>query len=85
MKIAVNRDWGYAEIPEELKCELEERGVYGNSVRTDPELIAWVESHEEETGLCVFSVPDETSDWSLFDYDGMETLIYVVEGKILSI
>ena len=28
------------------------------------------------------TIPDNATDWDIEDYDGNETLIYVVDGKI---
>ena len=38
------------------------------------------------SGLCarlkVVEIPDEATDWKIDEYDGSESLIYVVDGKI---
>lgn len=32
--------------------------------------------------LIIVDIPDEATDWQLQDYDGIESIIYVVDGKI---
>lgn len=82
MDIVVNRSWGSFRIPKEIA---DKRGlsVYGDIDRTDKELVEYAETHN--SNLKVVSIPDEATDWDIWDYDGMETIIYVVNGKIYTI
>ena len=55
--------------------------------RTDPELVKVVETlGKEANGRCakllVFDMPENTTDYVIDEYDGAETLYYVVDGKI---
>lgn len=79
MDIVVNRSWGGFHIPKEIA---DKRGlsIYDDIDRTDEELVEYVRTHGSSLG--VFSIPDEATDWDIRDYDGMETIIYVVNGKI---
>ena len=79
MDIVVNRSWGGFQIPRKIANK---RGlsVYDDIDRTDKELVDWVNTHV--SSLEVFSIPDDATDWDIWDYDGMETIIYVVDGKI---
>lgn len=79
MDIVVNRSWGSFHIPTEIANK---RGlsVYDEIDRTDKELVNWANTNT--SSLEVFSIPDEATDWDIWDYDGMETIIYVVDGKI---
>lgn len=79
MDIVVNRSWGSFYVPKEIadKCG---RSVYGDIDRTDKELVEYAKTHDSI--LEVLSIPDEATDWDIWDYDGMETIIYVVNGKI---
>ena len=81
MKIVVNADFGgYGYNVSEQYKDLVER--YEDD-RTNPELVAFVENHPNDCGdLKVRTIPDNTTDWDIQDYDGDETLIYVVDGKI---
>lgn len=82
MDIVVNRTWGSFKIPTEIANK---RGlsVYDDIDRTDKELVNWANTNT--SSLHVFSIPDEATDWEISDYDGMETIIYVVDGKIYHI
>ena len=51
--------------------------------RTAPELVAFVEGHPDDNGdLNVVEIPDESTDYLIDEYDGAETVYYVVGGKI---
>jgi hypothetical protein len=51
--------------------------------RTAPELVAFVEGHPHECGdLAVVEIPDTATDWEMDEYDGWESITYVVDGKI---
>ena len=51
--------------------------------RTAPELVAFVEGHPDDCGdLEVVEIPDESTDYLINEYDGAETVYYVVDGKI---
>ena len=32
--------------------------------------------------LVVVEIPDGATDWDIYEYDGLETIIYVLNGKI---
>lgn len=57
--------------------------------RMDPALVAAVEAGEKVDGLCarliVAEIPEEATDWEINDYDGMESIIAVVDGKLVHI
>lgn len=51
--------------------------------RTNPELIHFVENNPLLCGdLEVVIIPDSVTDWYIDEYDGRETVIYVMDGKI---
>jgi hypothetical protein len=55
--------------------------------RDDPELISLVEQYPDKvSGECaqleVIEIPNYCTDWELNDYNGFESLTYVVCGKI---
>ena len=56
--------------------------------RNDPKLVELVETYGSEkvssryAELVVEEIPDTTTDWTIQEYDGSETLIYVVDGKL---
>ena len=52
--------------------------------RTNAELVEFVETHPDECGdLAVITIPDEATDWEMDEYDGCESVIYVLNGKIV--
>ena len=81
MKIVVNADFGG------YGCDVSEQyedliNRYKND-RTNPELVAFVENRPDDCGdLAIMTIPDNATDWDIQEYDGNETLIYVVDGKI---
>jgi hypothetical protein len=79
MDIVVNRTWGSFSIPKEIA---DKRGlsIYDDIDRNDEELVEYVNTHD--SSLKALSIPDEATDWAIWGYDGMETIIYVVDGKI---
>ena len=81
MKIVVNADFGgfgYGVSKEYKECVF----AYEND-RANSELVAFVENHPDDCGdLAIMTIPDNATDWDIQDYDGCETLIYVVDGKI---
>lgn len=79
MKIVVNKEYGGFEVPEELISITKSRW---NCDRNMPELVNWVKDHESTTALEVVIVPDNATDYEILDYDGMETVVYVVDGKL---
>lgn len=85
MKIVINRRWGGFGVSEELVKELGLRDRWSIS-RVDPRLIARIEAGENvnspSSKLVVVNIPDEATDWEINDYDGMESIIYVVDGKL---
>lgn len=82
MKMVINADYGgfglgVAEQYEDWVCELE-------CDRFNAELIEFVENHPDECGdLAVINIPDEATDWEMDEYDGWESVIYVLNGKIV--
>lgn len=81
MKIVVNcafGGYGY-KVDKELKSLIDKH----ENDRTNPELIACVENNPNCCGdLDVMEIPDNATDWDIHEYDGLETILYVVDGKI---
>lgn len=61
---------------------------FADDYRTHPSLIAIVEElgkeayDDEVSELVVLELSDNTTDWFVDEYDGYETVYYVVDGKI---
>lgn len=86
MVIILNKCYGGFHIPEAL-CESEGLERYDDIDRTDERLVEFVKSHGGEyregcSRLVVVEVPDTCTDWEMDEYDGMESVTYVVNGKL---
>lgn len=85
MKLVVNCCFGGFSLNRDIAKKL---GVsrYDSNVRNNEELIALIESGMDCNGysadLQVVEFPDNCTDYEISDYDGCETVIYVVDGKI---
>ena len=50
----------------------------------DERLVEWVKQYPEDNpSLKVYVIPDDATDWEINEYDGMESLILVINGKIV--
>lgn len=81
MKLVINGTYGgYGlYVADEFRALVEKY----EDERTAPELIAFVEKHPDDCGdLEVVEIPDESTDYIINEYDGAETVYYVVDGKI---
>lgn len=86
MKFVLNKDYGGFGLSKKAEKILRNSGDEAFE-RNDPRLVQVVEELGEDASTCysdlrVIEVPDETTDYYIHDYDGIETLIYVVDGKI---
>lgn len=90
MKIVLNKCYGGFSLSE-FACE--KLGCYPYdydvlSARANKKLIDLMETYGSEkcsgkhAAIVIVEIPDETTDWEIGDYDGIETVTYVVNGKI---
>ena len=87
MKFVLNKCFGGASISD-AAVEILDRAHQYDFSHTDPDLIALIE--EEGTKFCsgylaelvVVEVPDDATDWELDEYDGIESITYVLDGKL---
>lgn len=95
MKIAINNSYGGFHLSEEAVNFLKEKGIndeeelynliYGNVKRNDSLLIEAVEKFECNNFLSsieIVKIPDRATDWTVNEYDGNESVIYVLDGKL---
>lgn len=93
MEIVINECYGGFSLSKEayewLGLEWDGYGFkYDSSEkRTDPKLIECVKTLKEKasgraSNLQVVKIPEEATDWKISEYDGCESIIYVVDGKI---
>ena len=81
MKIVLNKKFGG------FGCGVTEQyqdWVYKfESERTALKLVKFVETHPNDCGdLKVIEIPNESTDWNINEYDGFESIVYVVDGEI---
>lgn len=81
MRLVLNRAYGGFMLPQVIADTLGV-SVWENStlVRTNNILIDWV--LENSSDLKVIEIPKKATDYIINDYDGFETILYVVDGKI---
>lgn len=86
MKIVANKWYGDFGISDEAFKILGTNFNYDD--RTSPQLISLIEEkgaefvEDDYSALAIVEIPDEITDWEIDDYDGYETVIYVLDGKI---
>ena len=81
MKIVVNCDFGGYGLGVSNKFTELVDGYVND--RANSELVNFVENNPDDCGdLTIVEIPDNATDFDIMDDDGMETLIYVVDGKI---
>lgn len=82
MKIVINKAYCNFIFPNEYLKPDDEWVLVKDDLRLDPELIELVENGCSNPFLEVVEIPDEATDWELNDYEGWETITYVVDGKL---
>lgn len=90
MKIAINKCYGGFGLSdfacEKLGCHPYDYDA--RSARANEKLIDLMETYGSEkcsrscAALVIVEIPDETTDWEINEYDGLETLTYIIDGKI---
>lgn len=82
MKIVINGDFGgFGYGIESTEFRTLVRGFESN--RENPELVAFVQNHPEDCGdLVIATIPDNATDYVINENDGLEEVIYVVDGII---
>ena len=86
MKLVINKCYGGFGLSD---WAMEQLGinVYYDIDRTDSRLVELVENFPKKvdnfySNLIVVSIPDTSTDWEIDEYDGLETVLYVIDGKI---
>lgn len=84
MKIVINNDYGGFGLGASEKCrQFIGRSYDFDETRTDQELIDFIKTHPNECGdLIVVTIPDAATDWTIWEYDGLENVVYVLDGKM---
>ena len=90
MKIILNKCYGGFGISNEA---LRMAGITNTNeweyddLRINPEVIKAVETlgesaNDRYSDLVMVEIPDAATDWEVDEYDGYETMIYIIDGKI---
>ena len=88
MKIVINRCYGGFSLSNFAVSVLGLSNCYDEISRFDEDLISLIESEGSEAvsgsnaKLCIVDIPDDFTDYEIADYDGVEYVVYVVDGKI---
>ena len=58
---------------------------YAGDIRANETLITWVREHRDDkrNELALVNIPENATDWELNEYDGLESITAVVDGKIV--
>ena len=91
MKVVINVCFGgfsvSKEVYEAMGEEWDNFGYKFDDKRTDPKLISVIEELGDKASgsyaeLRVVEIPEEATDWRIDEYDGTESVWYVLNGKI---
>lgn len=92
MKAVINACYGGFGLPKDVceKISIDPSDVFelseDKTFRTNKDLIQIIEENPERfEELAIVDIPDEATDWVINEYDGLETVIAVVNGKIIYI
>jgi hypothetical protein len=85
-KILVNACYGGFGLKDEYWKEFFDRTKGIDDIREDEKLIALVEQGvdigDNYAEIGIAEIPDNATDYVIEEYDGKETVLYVVDGKI---
>ena len=83
MKIAVNKAWGGFSLPHAIADMLGIDSWTSNEEdRANPALIEALEESGDLGTIEIIEIPEEVTDWHIFEYDGYESVWYVLDGKM---
>lgn len=88
MKVVIHRDWGAFAVPQvvlnRLGWDVPDMRQMQYIDRADPNLIWEVENnHTDCDTLLTITIPDRATDYYIEDYDGIETVLYVLDGALV--
>jgi len=89
MKVVINVKFGGFSLPKEF-CKKYNMNEYDDIERTDERLVKFVMSHKNSVEvsfgrLVAEEIPDNATDYMITEYDGAESIYYVLDGKIYEI
>ena len=94
MKMILNKCYGGLRYPFEALEKFPEADDDRDEYRTNPEIIEMLETENYDKEVfnkiyyysrpVVVEIPDEATDYRMIEYDGIEEIIYVLDGKLYS-
>lgn len=85
-KILVNTSFGGFSLKNEYLEDFKNSTQGLNDIREDEVLIALVEQGidigDNYAEIGIAEIPDNATDYAIEEYDGKETVLYIVNGKI---
>lgn len=82
MYYVINGSYGGYSVPAEVR-EMLNCDIFNEEVRSNFQFARWVMEHPHATDLEVVEIPEYATDWELDEYDGFESVIAVVNGRIV--
>lgn len=88
MYILLNRDWGGFGFNENFSKKYGIARLLSDSGRADPDIIKAVIEYgidnvnDSFSKIRLYWIPDDATDYDINNYDGMESIVYVMNGKL---
>lgn len=82
MYYVINNEYGGYRVPDAVRAILN-CGMFDEDVRSNFQFVRWVMEHPNDTDLAVVEIPEYATDWELDEYEGFESVIAVVNGRIV--
>ena len=92
MKVVINDCYGGMQLTDDMRKTLDLETSFPTDVelrRNDPKFVQIVEDYinsgnntSDYTHYKIVEIPDKATDFAIEEYDGLESVIYVVDGKL---
>ena len=92
MEIVINATYGGYGVSNRaanaIRKAHETEETSGNEFRMSPTLINFIKTYGSKAAsasyahLKIVNIPDDATDWRIQEYDGLESILYVLNGKI---
>ena len=85
-KIVINAEYGTFYIPIELikAYDWSKNYICSDEIRSDPALIEWVEKNPDDE-LAIVYIPDNATAYHIEEYDGLETVVALINNKFVEL
>ena len=87
MTLVLNKSYGGFSVPSAFVSKYHlDWDTVDEIERNDPRLVEFVRKHANSKGrlnsLALVEIPDDSTDYEINEYDGYESVIYVLNGKL---